>query len=680
MKKFLSLTCFLFSFLGLFAQTWIKEDAPNVQNILKFYSDEKGGLYAKSGNRMFRKPNSTGWSEMKVAGAQMSVGAFSVDKDTLYFLKPSGFAGDYAINRSVDQGLTWTEIGNAKLFETYYTTPSFFYREGVCLTSDSKNIYRSTDMGNTWTSVFAPDGMYLTILDYVYFDGKFICNSVANGTFISSDNGVTWTQENTGLPNPYTYSLVSNGSQAIVSTYNGIAFLNPGTLTWIKKSTGLPNTTPDIYLGAYGDTVFAVSDQIYASYDLGENWTEIFPKYRPNSVKMKGVMLNDTSFFIGGGTGVHVSDRTDYYFHSLNKGFISPNSVLHNVAKYNDSIFLASASGLFKREESELMNWEYTGTDVKPARGIYNFNGYLFAVDGGIKRSTDGGVTWTATSFGHITVDRLVFNGETIFAGTNNGVFRSDDMGETWPEANGGVAHSNKVLYVKGNNLYAADNYGSNPGIWYSTDKGQTYTSIRGNIAETEYNAITEIGGYTYIVVSPEKLYKAPAGTSNWTVVDASEYPTNIFSSHGLIFLSDANGVYLSKDQGDSWEVIHDGLTWQEYKMNFSMIANDTLYATGSTVSKIYKFPVADIVTGMHRSKKETEMSAFPNPVENYLTIPSGHSGRKISIIDNAGNTVKVFTIGSEEFQLDLSGLAPGFYVYEVSSQNSSARGKIIKK
>src|SRR5262249_4015775 len=72
--------------------------------------------------------------------------------------------------------------------------------------------------------------------------------------------------------------------------------------------------------------------------------------------------------------------------------------------------------------------------------------------DGGIRRSSDGGVTWTVADAGLTTdiVRTLVAGSDGIvYAGTARGVFRSEDAGRTW-SATELAAHSIDALAVSG--------------------------------------------------------------------------------------------------------------------------------------------------------------------------------------------------------------------------------------
>ena len=93
--------------------------------------------------------------------------------------------------------------------------------------------------------------------------------------------------------------------------------------------------------------------------------------------------------------------------------------------------------------------WQQTngpfGGDIQAL--IINSSDHIFAGtwEGGVVRSTDNGVNWTAVNNGltQRTVYALALNSiGHILAGTYGGIFRSTDNGENWMEVNTGTTHS----------------------------------------------------------------------------------------------------------------------------------------------------------------------------------------------------------------------------------------------
>ena len=62
---------------------------------------------------------------------------------------------------------------------------------------------------------------------------------------------------------------------------------------------------------------------------------------------------------------------------------------------------------------------------------------------GGVRRSVDGGITWSAVNTGltNLDVERLAIDAsgpQTVYAGTGGGLFKTVDGGATWQNVPGG--------------------------------------------------------------------------------------------------------------------------------------------------------------------------------------------------------------------------------------------------
>jgi hypothetical protein len=92
----------------------------------------------------------------------------------------------------------------------------------------------------------------------------------------------------------------------------------------------------------------------------------------------------------------------------------------------------------------------------------------LAGTGGGVFRSTDGGLTWSAatTQPTNLGIYSLTASGTTLFAGTlGDGVFRSTDGGLTWAALGDGPMTNAVVLELttNGTTLLAGTDYS---GIW----------------------------------------------------------------------------------------------------------------------------------------------------------------------------------------------------------------------
>ena len=190
-------------------------------------------------------------------------------------------------------------------------------------------------------------------------------------------------------------------------------------------------------------------------------------------------------------------------------------------------------------------------------RRMYQFSSLLFDPDipgriyyghfpAGFFISEDNGHTWQDSSLGlgndgMFSLTMHPQDHDILFAGTYNGVVKSTDRGMTWEMKSTGMPSEQWPYTV------AIDS--SNPNIMYtSTKNGQN----KGFCGRNEFCGV---------------VMKSIDGAESWFEImnglpDRTEFYTLLIYplNHDVLFLSTSNGVYWSKNAGDSWEAINDGL------------------------------------------------------------------------------------------------------------------------
>jgi len=212
---------------------------------------------------------------------------------------------------------------------------------------------------------------------------------------------------------------------------------------------------------------------------------------------------------------------------------------------------------------SEEMIWENLGRTFGIGwwtpweRRMYQFSSIMFDPDipgdiylghfpSGFFISHDNGQTWTDSSLGLgndgiFSLTMHPHDSNIIWAGTYNGVVKSVDRGMTWQSKSNGIPPEQWPFTV------AIDDI--DPDIMYiATKNGQNKgLSHRNNVRGVVMKSID--GG--------ENWYEMMNGLN-----DRDEfYEILIFpSNHEILFLSSNSGVYMSRNAGDSWDEINEGL------------------------------------------------------------------------------------------------------------------------
>ena len=223
----------------------------------------------------------------------------------------------------------------------------------------------------------------------------------------------------------------------------------------------------------------------------------------------------------------------------------------------------------------------YNGTiwDQRGAVGVNPVTSIAIAPDGDIYlsyrnlyKSTDNGNTWTEvfninSDYNQIT-SILITGSESnynIYFGVDRaGVYIPDNIG-SWIPINLGVSSVNSIAFsADGNTLYA----GTYNGVYQSTDGGNNWT---GPLNGTEMISVANLAivdnNTMFATTSSNGVFKSTDGGESWARVSSfsSNYTSKIIynSTTKHIFVNDTYNLvlYRSTDLGESWENFHAGIS-----------------------------------------------------------------------------------------------------------------------
>jgi len=207
--------------------------------------------------------------------------------DTLFAaIYQDGPAG-LGVWRSTDEGQTWQPAahGLTDLAITRLAASPDFARDGTLYALSKRGVFRSTDRGATWTPLadrFAPLLKDLTVsfqalaLSPGFARDNTLLVGHSSGLWRSTDRGETWTSLNGG-PAATRFAYAPDGSLVLAVDYGGVHRSDDGGLTWRLFNDGLDpgNTTiGDAQINAREAVVLVTSfDQPGAVYRLPLNGT-----------------------------------------------------------------------------------------------------------------------------------------------------------------------------------------------------------------------------------------------------------------------------------------------------------------------------------------------------------------------------------------------------------------------
>ncbi len=464
-------------------------------------------------------------------------------------------------------------------------------------------VFKSTDMGNTWTPIF-DDQANVTIgdigIDPVNPDVIYVGTGEANGghnnfagggLYKSTDGGATWQFK--GLDstvsvgrilvdpsNPQRVFLAAVGSYFAPNPQRGIYRSTDGGDTWSKSlfvsdSTGAidivmdPNNT-DHLIAAMWERVrrptrshlYGPTSGIYRSLDGGDTWGYLGPTNGLPNPQATNV----------GRIGLAISNSNPDIVYAL----------------YSDG---SNYLGLFKTSNFGT-TWTNADPDQEVANGTGGFSWYfgqirvhptdpntIYALDVSFMRSTDGGANWPIMyGYGgppslHVDNHALAFhptNPDYLLEGNDGGINISTDGGVNWtkvaelpisqfyeigldhnnPQRLYGGTQDNGTVRTATGGLNDWDNIYGGDGFYVVVDHADP--NIIYAESQNGYMGKSTDGGQHFHTALSGINQNEPTGWSTPVIMDPID--------HNVLYYG-TNHVYRTSDGANSWNSISQNLT-----------------------------------------------------------------------------------------------------------------------
>ena len=288
------------------------------------------------------------------------------------------FANYLSVYRQSKDTNTWQHLSSInKLRTDWGGDPSIAKWNNTLYFSISNNFYSSTDDGETWDLIYSwKKGQYAFPIKFIITEGTFYL-AFRNGVFQSDDNGKTWKN-------------ISDG-------------LKGRSVHFIKSLINIQNT---VFVGA--------NDGCYR-YN-GNDWERLeFPS--------KIFSVVSTAADAG---KLYVMAELSW---KVNQEF-----------KRTWGIFRSTNLGDSWEDITPTHAWQLDGN--RPNIVLIAIGETLLAMEHGMVRSLDSGDTWlnpqtqdTSPSMGNLS-PVAVMNDQTIYVGSDNGLYSSTDLGVSWNKIN----------------------------------------------------------------------------------------------------------------------------------------------------------------------------------------------------------------------------------------------------
>jgi ligand-binding sensor domain-containing protein len=409
--------------------TDFNSDATSSQSITSLAADSSGFIYAGVAGGIFKTAASApNWTSFN-SGLPLNSTVLALTRDSAGNLYAGTYGGVFIT--SAVPAANWSSLNSGLNAQTVLAVAADPVIPGTVYAGTPAGVFKSTDGGTTWAAantgltnlvvssfafdskhnIYAGTGSGIGVLTGVFVEGS--------GVFKSTDGGASWSSFNSvGLESPFIMALAVDAADNIYTATlgGGIAKSSRDVANWTASNTGLDvNAIITSLVFDSAGNLYAGGDTIFKSTNQGLSWAVFSSSAITNTPIMSLLTDNSGNIFAGtlGGAGIYKSPTAAASWAPSSIGLTIP-AVSALTMDVNGNIYAAIG------------------------------NPFLVA-SGGVYKSTNGGLIWSAINSGFTIQPTYVFSltvdqtaSGNAFAGTvGGGVFKANAASPvpTWTPA-----------------------------------------------------------------------------------------------------------------------------------------------------------------------------------------------------------------------------------------------------
>ncbi len=429
----------------------------NVQ-ALAVYQPNPEIVYAFAGFNLYKSDNAgQTWTlrNSRLPSSASTAAVFTVDSNIL-FLGSASFGSTGGFYRSIDSGASWLRLttgfgrsSSVGVIAVDPTNPNVIYAGGY-----ANGVYLSTDTGDSWRLISnaVPDH-YVQAL--VISPNGAVDVAFGGNLFRTSNQGTSWRSLNGNLQNVDVFEVIPHPSDPMTiyaGSLGGIHRSRDGGASWQTVNQGILDndafalaiaaSNPEIlYAGTFGGLV-------YKTTNGGDIWVEKstgLPGLGGGSVGKISVHPKNSSWLWTGNFRSYQSRNGGETWSPFSIAGRRVNDAVYDPL-HPDTLFAVANDTLFRSIDGGA-TWitRRNGLRILALAIDPNQPNVLYADSSNrIVKSITGGLTWQRIDAGSSVRELMVnpANPALVYAATfNNGVRRSTDGGNTWSNYNNGLPH-----------------------------------------------------------------------------------------------------------------------------------------------------------------------------------------------------------------------------------------------
>ena len=242
-------------------------------------------------------------------------------------------------------------VSGADYVSAMISSQGNLFVSGIHQSTATKFVVRSPDFGVTWLRADSTIPFQLNGSDVMSMAsiGNRVFAGTGIGVYRSTDLGATWTKGGTFAGYTEAYSLGVKDSTLFVGYYNVARSTNYGT-SWTPAQFGLPASITMAVVPT-GNYVFAATEGVYRSTDGGVNFSSI--NARIGSVNTMDLVFSGTTLFAANtDSGVFRSTNYGATWQLVNNGLVGSSRHAWWLQAARGVVFVVTDSGLYAMKDN----------------------------------------------------------------------------------------------------------------------------------------------------------------------------------------------------------------------------------------------------------------------------------------------------------------------------------------